>query len=804
MSTIKLKFLRSLAMAILLALVTNSATVASPRIVGDANSDGHFDAMDLLFTINQLRRGLERPNERADVARPCDGLLRSSDGLRLFGALLVEPGVPVSSECHHAVIGDPVPPPPKHPRRPPSMDDLLRKVSLRAPEFGGLYLEGGQLRVVLTESSTSSLDRALFTIQRVFGSDRFDVSSVQPVSGTYGFRSLLAWRDRAEPLLANGTITLLDADERLNRVRIGLRDMTDEPAVLAALDGLIPVGALLFEKRQPMQLEADPLTNALGERQRPLIGGLMVATSTSACTLGFMAKRYGVRGFVTNSHCLQPMGQVNGRDLFQPLPATEDVVGFELVDPPFGCGGSCRSSDAAFVALDEDITGHIGWIAGAPGTYPPYTYYGHYEVTGKDVALCGEKIRRVDPQNGEQEGDVTGTCVGMLAGTSGVSGAPAVTELSCQTSYEIPASNGGSSGAPVFRVVPNTSQAQLLGVHWGSVDGEAGFSPIANIEWQMGNLDVTVVDEVPEVEIVQPVDGSNIGGGAFPVVHLEAEVFDFEFGDTCSGCSVSWYSGKDGPLGSTAWSAGLSELDVVLGGGPGYRAITATAQDITGSTAWDTVVVSTGNSAPALWIDWPSNGFSLYRNIPYSFQGSSFDPELFHALPCADLTWTVQGPSGASFPVAGCLATVTFENVGTHTVTLTGEDPSHLSGTASVTFDVINPGPTSPPIVTFLSPAPNSGSAPGTLVTVTAQVTNPNGGNHNINWAITTPGRPQVGLGSGTVPSGGTRSLTLRPSDYVIPSCGAVSYTIVLQATGVGGGPSGFGYLPLSVIWPPC
>jgi hypothetical protein len=610
-------------------------------------------------------------------------------------------------------------------------------------------------------------------------------------------------------LLGKRMVTLVDADERRNRVRIGLADPALRANVERSLTALgVPLAAVVFEQRGLARLQDDPLTNALREKQRPLVGGLLIERMGAGFTLGFLAKLYGgPRGFVTVSHSLPPMGQVAGTQVFQdggwdpPMQDLVDRIGVELIDPPFGCGGTCRPSDAGFVLLDDDETGHLGWLAGAPGAVPPDTYYGHYTVVGKGVAVCGETVRSVGMMSGELSGEVTATCTGVESDTSSVQGAPDVTTYTCQTVYEAGVQQG-DSGGPVFRRLGETSTAELLGVLWGGYDGEAGFSPIANIESQIGSLEVHEQNEPPEVEITAPPDGSNLGGGAFPVAELAADVFDFEVGGACAACTVHWFSGKDGVLGTTPWSDGNSTLAATLGGGPGYRAVTATVYDPIGQSAWDTIVLSSGNSAPGVSIDWPPQVASLYRDVPYQLQGSSFDAEKFSALPCADLTWTVTGPSSSSFPRTGCFPIVTFESAGTHVLTLDGVDAGSLHGSDVATITVVDPPAAVPPIVTFLSPPPGSGVTPSQYVHVVAKVTDPGGsGAIGVSWWIETPA---LGfLGTETVTNGGSTFVLFRPIDHLALGCGTTVMTIRLFATDQDA-QTGQGTLQLVVVTPPC
>lgn len=790
-----------------LVLTTTFALAAagSPPagVVGDANGDGVFSSLDVSYAKTALRLRSTRPNPLADVARPCNGLLEPADGQRLLAAsLAAKDGISVRSRCHHEAIGEAIQAPPA-PKPLVTIDSLFLDISGRVPEFGGLFVEAGEPRVVLT--NTAVLSSAWAEIERVFGRGRFDSSRVAAVPARYTFSELASWKEEAEALLGQGAVTLVDADERRNVLRLGLLDLRQQGDIERELQRTgVPLAAVVFEARRPAELGFGALATALRQRQRPLVGGLLIETAETVCTLGFLAKRFGMRGFITNSHCIWPMGEETGKEVFQsgsdPL---SDRVGFEFVDPPWTSSGS-RLSDAAFVALEHDETGLLGRLAQAlrpPGPGSPFWFN---EVVGEGVAVCGEEVGYVGASSGQVAGEVIATCISRGADSAVVPGAPEVATYTCQTVVAA-TSVSGDSGAAVFRRLGVSNQVELLGIQWGGADGHSSYSPLANIETNVGPLEVTVADELPEIEITAPPDGSSLGPGAFPVAELTAEVFDFEWGGDCSSCQVRWMSAKDGgELGVTPWNDGESSLSAVLGGGPGWRAITATATDAASQTAWDTIVLSSGNGPPSVWIDWPASGTTLYRNVPYQLQGSSFDAESFQALPCADLTWTATGPSASSFPKTGCSPAVTFSSLGAHTLKLDGVDERSLHGLAAVTVQVVNAPASAPPVVTFTTPAPGAAIPFATFTTVTATVTNPaSGGLLTYEWFLTPGAGPSVFMGSGWVTSGGQVSISVRPSDIVAGGCGSTSLRVYLYATNLSV-ITGNAVLSLETIQPPC
>ncbi|MBZ0114916.1 MAG: hypothetical protein K8J08_20815, partial [Thermoanaerobaculia bacterium] len=473
---------------------------------------------------------------------------------------------------------------------------------------------------------------------------------------------------------------------------------------------------------------------------------------------------------------------------------------------PLQCGGTCRLSDATFVELDGDETGRLGRIAAAPQSPPADPYFGEYEIVGKGEAVCGEVVFRIGRMTGQVGSEVEATCVGTLADWSTVPGSPPLGLLPCQHRYK---SGGGSSdsGGPVVRRL-DSDHAELVGIHWGGSDSSDAFSPLSNIEAEIGQLAVTVSNELPEILITTPPTGTHVGSGALVPVHLEAAVFDFEQGDSCSGCSVSWASTEDGGLGVSPFAGGTAEVDATISGAAHTRVVTADAIDDLGATSWDFVVLHTDNEAPQVWIDWPVPWVSLWSGVPYTLQGSSFDSETFQALPCTALEWTINGAVPPA--VNGCHPTVVFPNPGLHVVTLQGEDSFGAPDSVTIPIQLIAPPPDAPPVVTFLTPGPGSLVAPTTTTTLLVLVTAP-GGEQNaitVDWTFESPKSLDpsgtVGLGGATVFSGNQTSQGIVPQNYLQGGCGSTAFSIRVTATDTGSQQVGEATLDLYAYGPPC
>ena len=215
---------------------------------------------------------------------------------------------------------------------------------------------------------------------------------------------------------------------------------------------------------------------------------------------------------------------------------------------------------------------------------------------------------------------------------------------------------------------------------------------------ELENVAVTFKDSAPTISIVQkPVSGQKIHFGGFNATLLEATTDDTEGGPDC--CAVTWTSNVDGVIGSG------KSLSFVFPS-PGIRTVTATATDDFGNQSSDSVTVSTENTPPSVYIVKPSVNQTLWRGLPYTFNGWAWDSETFSDLPCSALTWTSSN-IGDPFPAIGCTPQVTFLTAGGCTATLTAADPNGGSGKAMRAFTVANPPTGGPPIVSILKPTDN-------------------------------------------------------------------------------------------------
>jgi len=312
-------------------------------------------------------------------------------------------------------------------------------------------------------------------IETFFGRERLPLDNIQVLPGQYSFLQLKDWHERLMPrVLGLPGVILTDIDEAANRLRIGVEAQEQQGVVEVQLANLgIPRDAVFIEETKPIEL----MSHTLRSRIRPLEGGLQVNFSNFVCTLGFIAIRAGVQGLVTNSHCTNIQGGVEGTVYHQPsVSGTTNRIGKETVDPVYFTGGACpagrrcRYSDSAFARVPHPsgptVAVSRGFIARPTSVNTSAVTINHSTPHFRVVAkisrpVVGETLNKVGRTTGWTRGSVPATCVNI--NVSGID----ITQL-CQDL--VTAGVGpGDSGSPVFRVTnsPAAGDVRLYGILWG-------------------------------------------------------------------------------------------------------------------------------------------------------------------------------------------------------------------------------------------------------------------------------------------------------------------------------------------------
>jgi hypothetical protein len=370
----------------------------------------------------------------------------------------------------------------------PSASEFARQV----PGFGGFFLDrSGNPTLYLTRgSSRAPAERLLAGYLNRRG---LTPAAVRVLEGRYGWHQLERWLAQAstEALAVPGAV-FVDNDETINRVRIGVENLSASGQVRAALARLrIPDEAVIVERADPI-VQVATLQNVV---DRPVRAGVQINFPGFLCSVGFNATSGSQKSFVTASHCTTTQGGVEGTPYWQPLQSSQpDRIATEVDDPAYqrnlpGCpkGKLCRFSDASRAAYTSDAYQAIGQIARTSGANNgSLEISGTFTIGDEDCATLGgclavgTTVNKVGRTTGWTAGRITNTCV-----STGVSG----TRFAqiCQTFVSAGVA-GGDSGSDVFQMTGST--VKLAGILWGgnSAGTQFVFSPLGNVFSELGTL----------------------------------------------------------------------------------------------------------------------------------------------------------------------------------------------------------------------------------------------------------------------------------------------------------------------------
>lgn len=429
--------------------------------------------------------------------------------LCLAGAALTVIAVSQAPLSHHANAQKPAPnatpipnpTPTQDPNDPePTIDDSFALIGKHVPEFGGMYVdeENKALVVNVTKRTPDIIDRLRQAIRDVFPDEDLP-HDIRLRDAKFEFIVLKQWHDKATNVFGIHGVVSTDIDEVENRLVIGVEDEAVRPIVeqVLASAGVPPEGWQLKKMQAPIP--------GLTDRHRPPVGGLQIGSGGLGCTLGFAAIRDGVDGFVTNAHCTNILGSVDGARFTQPADGVS-FIATEIIDPPGRTGDSCprfcgfgvrtgpcrcRYSDAVFAQYDPGVLRFRRIALPPPGAV---AYDGaNLPVVREGSPIVGLLMRKVGATTGNTMGVITRTCVDV-----GQNGTRFI--FKCQSMTNIPAAPG-DSGSPVFRPVScpsralGTNCARLYGINWSA--GPVVFSPIGKIQRsrELGPLKVCVTGD---------------------------------------------------------------------------------------------------------------------------------------------------------------------------------------------------------------------------------------------------------------------------------------------------------------------
>lgn len=558
-------------------------------------------------------------------------------------------------------------------------DDLFLEVGERIPQFAGLYFDGDTPTILLTDTSAPVAEAARSEIRRVFSIDNDALQAARVLPADFTFKELQTARVVARALLSVPGVSRLGVDERRNRVSIAISDMAMRASLEARLrDAGVALDRVIIELG-----EAVSAHQSLRD-QFKVGGGLQIQNANGTCTAGFVAKRGGQRGLVTNSHCTEVQGGVEGTMIGQPSLGIR-TIGIEVADPSYFSGGDacpsgrrCRLSDSSFIALNPTVTGERGLVY-RPAELGSIDLGAAYLRTFTRYLFFvgdGALVEKVGRTSGRTAGKVKCTCEDINVTDTDIT-------LLCQhiATYE---SRPGDSGSPVYKPrndldLWTPGHNTLVGINWGGGDGHGAFSPLGSIMKELGVFEFTYGNESPEVQITEPSNLANVPYGGFTTNRFQAKAFDFEDGEEC--CTFSWHSSVEGELGEgQTIEASFESL--------GIKEVSVTATDSASGAASDSVLVVATNTPPVAIIDDPPVNATIYRGATYRLRGHGDDVNEV-AVACENLTWK-SSRAEDPLPRTGCSVDVSFSTTGPRIITLSASDEHAARDEATVLADVVD------------------------------------------------------------------------------------------------------------------
>jgi len=361
----------------------------------------------------------------------------------------------------------------------------LAEVARIVPSFGGVYLDNGVPTVFL--GNPGEQPAAARALQRWADHEGVDLGRMQVRHADYTYAELDRYNASVtREVFQAPNVVYVDLNEATNRVTVGVERGTSAAAVRRIADGLgVPAGAVEIVETEPIQLAA-----TLRDMIRPVQAGLQIHWDRYVCTIGFNAVAGNQNSFITNSHCSGRQGGVQNTLYDQPQRGLAgSFIGTEVADPNYFKGGvcpkgkNCRYSDAARAAYTSGISPALGVIARTTGpNNNSLEIAGTFNITGENTSstfTVGSQANKVGRTTGWTQGNITNTCV-----TTGVQGTN-IAQL-CQT-FVAAGVAGGDSGSPVFAITGSNS-VTLLGILWGGSGNTFVFSPLGQVEQELGAL----------------------------------------------------------------------------------------------------------------------------------------------------------------------------------------------------------------------------------------------------------------------------------------------------------------------------
>lgn len=352
-------------------------------------------------------------------------------------------------------------------------DDILR-MEAEVPGLGGVFKENGKIIVLVPQTAVSAtvmagLARAssLLTVDPITRGNIARGERIELRPATYSFSQLIVWEELVGGAMnRSGHISFTDADERTNRVSIGITsDQYRGEVVAAAQKTGVPVDAIDIQVR-PLERPMSTLRSKWNSSSNPTKGGVQIANAGSGiCTLGWNVHRGpdfpddgAEEGFFTTGHCVygQPGAGITG-PIYQPL---STQIGYITQNPAWNVSNAlcdyayCTQVDAMYVTYDDPSISSKTLAqtssVGLSNTNGSITYSGIWaNLTGTNYSFfVGDYVDKMGRTTGWTRGTLYATCQKTNVGASGYSSWTVL----CANKVSGAAFGQGDSGGPVFQI----------------------------------------------------------------------------------------------------------------------------------------------------------------------------------------------------------------------------------------------------------------------------------------------------------------------------------------------------------------
>ncbi|HEX6575213.1 MAG TPA: hypothetical protein VF042_09580, partial [Gemmatimonadaceae bacterium] len=125
--------------------------------------------------------------------------------------------------------------------------------------------------------------------------------------------------DVSSEVMALPATVYADYDETRGKLVFGIENENAAPGIQRALAARgISADDYVIKRTEPIHM-----MSTLRDVYRPTIAGTQIHFGNYLCTMGFNVDHAGGRSFITNSHCTNTQGGVEGTKYYQPLSTTD-------------------------------------------------------------------------------------------------------------------------------------------------------------------------------------------------------------------------------------------------------------------------------------------------------------------------------------------------------------------------------------------------------------------------------------------------------------------------------------------------